>query len=66
MKDAREYKKLESLIILLIFQLILQVTQITPVVNSFIHVACTHSTSYFLSHSRKARDSVDERINNNK
>ena len=54
----------ESLKLLLIFQLFFQAKGITLVVNIFLHIACTHSTSYLLPHSRKAQASVDERIKN--
>ena len=59
MKDARDYKI--SLKLLLIVRFFIQAIGIILVMNNFLHVACTHSTSYLLPHSRKAQASVDER-----
>ena len=59
MKDARDYKI--SLKLLLILRFFIQAIGIILVMNNFLHVACTHSTSYLLPHSRKAQASVDER-----
>ena len=63
-KFVAKFYPYKSLKLLLMSKLFMQAWGITLLMNRFLHVACSHSTSYLLIHSRKSQASVDERIKN--